>query len=63
MPSQTGPISAAELDKAKKLWISDCQKEVYWKEVTNLTSNSQGKNSLTFVRQLQLFLDIEGILC
>ena len=41
----------------------DCQKEVHWREVTNLTSTSPNKNRFTLVRQLQLFLDKEGILC
>ena len=57
---QTGPILATELDKARKLWISDSQKEVYWREATNLTSTSQ--NRLILGRQLRLILDKEGIL-
>ncbi|XP_065917809.1 uncharacterized protein [Dysidea avara] len=59
---QTGPISATELDKARKLWINDCQKAVYWREITNLTSTSPSKKRLTLVRQLRLLLDKEGIL-
>ena len=57
----TGPISVTELDRARKSWIGDCQKEVYWREITNLVSTSPSKNRLTLVRQLQLLLDNEGI--
>ena len=57
----TGPLTATEMDIARTAWIRDCQREVYWKELSSLTSTSQNKKWLPLVRQLRLFLDKEGI--
>ena len=59
---QTGPITATELGNARKAWIKDCQKEIYWKELSSITGTPQRKKQPTLVRQLRLFLDKEGIL-
>ena len=34
---QTGPITSTELGNARKAWIKDCQKEIYWKELSSIT--------------------------
>ena len=50
-----GPLSPQELNKAKLAWIQDCQQQIFFKELDNLTSKSS--NRLLLVRQLRLFLD------
>ena len=59
---QTGPITSTELGNARKAWIKDCQKEIYWKELSSITGTPQWRKQPTLVRQLRLFLDKEGIL-
>ena len=57
---QKGPITAQELHRARMEWIHSCQKEIYWKEIKNLTTPKQPR--LVLVRQLRLFLDSKGFL-
>ena len=52
-----GFITANELQEAKMIWIKTCQKQIYWKEVSCLQSNSAGSKTLPLIRQLHLFLD------
>ena len=45
----TGPLTAAELQQVKKMWIKDCQHQVFSKEVTNLQRNSCESKRLLLV--------------
>ena len=58
--NQTGPLTPSELYQAKMHWIKNCQQQVYWKEITNLSSSPSATNRLPLVRQLRLFLDKNG---
>ena len=49
---QTGPLSADELHKAKMKWIADCQREVYWQEIHNLSRPNSNHKRMMLVRQL-----------
>ena len=61
---QFGPLSPDELYKAKLCWIKSSQSEIYWKELTNLTSSTSQSSAtrLPLVRQLRLFLDKDGFI-
>ena len=56
----TTPLTAAELDRAQKLWIKSIQQETYYNELSTLQSKS---SRLPLIRQLQLYLNKEGIMC
>jgi len=58
----TGPLSDTELNNARTAWVTDCQREVYWKELSSLTSTTQSKKRPPLVRQLHLFHDKEGMI-
>ena len=62
-PSQrlNGPLTAAELVLAHKLWIKSAQLDSFPTEISNLQSKSSSR--LPLVRQLRLYLDKEGIIC
>ena len=53
----SGPLTTAELQQAKHMWIKDCQHQVFSKEVANLQSSPLAAKRLPLVRQLRLFLD------
>ena len=57
----TGPLTAAELTCAQKLWIKCVQQESFSNEITNLQQKSS--THLPLVRQLRLYLNSEGIIC
>ena len=59
-PKLTRPLTAVELNHAQKLWIKSIQQEIYPNELSNLQSKS---SRLPLVRQLQLYLNKEGIMC
>ena len=59
---QTGPLSLDELSKAKFEWVADCQRQVYWKEIGNLSHSGPNHKRTMLVRQLRLFLDSEGFI-
>ena len=59
---QTGPLTANEMNTAKIAWVRDCQRAVYWKELSSLTGISQNKKQPLLIRQLRLTLDKEGII-
>ena len=59
---QTGPLSSDELCKAKFKWVADCQGQVYWKEICNLSHSGSNHKRTMLVRQLRLFLDSEGFI-
>ena len=59
---QTGPLSPDELSKAKFEWVADCQRQVYWKEIGNLSHSGPNHKRAILVRQLRLFLDSEGFI-
>ena len=57
-----GPLLAQELREAQLNWISDCQKEVYWRERHNLSCPEPRQKRLVLIRQLRLFLDSAGFI-
>ena len=52
-----GPLTITELQRAKLMWIKDCQHQIFSKEVSNLQHNPPSSKRLPLVRQLRLFLD------
>ena len=56
----TRPLTAVELNHAQKLQVKSIQQEIYPDELSNLQSKSP---RLPLVRQLQLYLNKEGIMC
>ena len=59
-PRLNTPLTAVELNHAQKLWIKSVQQETYYNELSNLQSKS---SRLPLIRQLQLYLNKEGIMC
>ena len=59
---QTGLLSADELHKAKMKWIADCQREVHWQEIHNLSCPNSNHKCMMLVQQLRLFLDSQGFI-
>ena len=59
---QTGPLSADKPRKAKFKWVTDCQGQVYWQEIHNLSQPGPNHKRTMLVRQLRLFLDSEGFI-
>ena len=57
-----GVVAASEIHDAKMKWIKTCQKQLYWKELSCLTSKSNGSKQSRLIRQLRLFLDEYGII-
>ena len=58
----TGPLRATELHTAEMSWVKDCQKQVYYNEITNMRSYPSAAKRLPLVRQLRLFIDDEGFI-
>ena len=46
----TGPLAATEVHTAKISWVKDCQKQVYYNEITNMRSYPSAAKHLALVR-------------
>ena len=60
-PLLNGPLTATELNSARKLWISSSQSTSYSTELTYLLLKKQG-SCPNLVRQLRLYLDQDNLI-
>jgi len=58
----SGPLTPEELLTAEMKWVKQCQRDVYSTALLDLTSNSSSKKRATIIRQLNLFLDNDGLI-
>ena len=59
---QTGLLSTDELCKIKLKWVAECQRQVYWQEMHNLSHSGPNHKHTMLVQQLRLFLDSKGFI-
>ena len=59
---QYDPLTATEIDFARKQWIWNSQHQVYSAELSNLSSKPSSSQRIMLVRQLRLFIDSDGLL-
>ena len=59
---QYDPLTATEIDFARKQWIRNSQHQVYSAELSNLSSKPSSSQRIMLVRQLRLFIDSDGLL-
>ena len=58
----SGPLTPLELLSAEMKWVKQCHHDVYRTALSDLTSKSSSKKRTTIIRQLNLFLDNDGLI-
>ena len=58
----SGPLTPLELLSAEMKWVKQCQHDVYRTALSDLTFKSSSKKRTTIIRQLNLFLDNDGLI-
>ena len=59
---RTGPLTPSEISNAQTRWVNQSQTEIYSSVIDNITSRSSSLKRMPLVRQLRLFLDIDGLI-